>query len=256
MTRINDILNSISEGINDKHKYKAIFTAGGPGSGKSIISSMLFGVDKDSFVSPFGVKVVNSDKFFEKQLAKNGLSFIIDSKKDEYKKQMEVRGIAKELTNVQTGEYINGMLPMIVDGTGRDYARIKKQAEMLKNYGYDVSMIFVNTSLDTALERNQNRKRVVPEKIVTDSWRDVQNNIGKFQSYFGQENFVVIDNDKAFEPKSAEAKIFTDRLFKKGTKIFNKPIKNPIGKAIIKTLELTGGKYLSDLGKKDIKFQI
>ena len=57
-------------------------------------------------------------------------------------------------------------------------------------------MIFVNTSLDVALERNQKRDRTVPESIAIKSWNDVQRNIGKFSQYFRQ-NFVVVDNNDA-----------------------------------------------------------
>ena len=59
-------------------------------------------------------------------------------------------------------------------------------------------MIFVNTSLDVALQRNANRPRSVQEPIVVKSWKDVQANIGKFSQYF-RGNFVVVDNNDADE---------------------------------------------------------
>jgi len=61
-------------------------------------------------------------------------------------------------------------------------------------------MIFVNTSLEVALQRNIDRgnkgDRTVPEYIVKTSWKDVQSNIGKFQNLFGVGNMVIIDNSK------------------------------------------------------------
>ncbi len=57
-------------------------------------------------------------------------------------------------------------------------------------------MIFVNTSLDVALERNAMRPRTIPEKIVTKSWRDVQQNLGKFSQFFRQ-GLVIVDNNDA-----------------------------------------------------------
>ena len=59
-------------------------------------------------------------------------------------------------------------------------------------------MIFVNTSLDVALERNsKKRERSVPEYITRKSWEAiVQSNIGKFQNLFGMDNMVIIDNSK------------------------------------------------------------
>ena len=53
----------------------------------------------------------------------------------------------------------------------------------LQQLGYDSHMIFVNTSLDVALERNAKRPRKLPEPIVVSSWNNVQKNIGKFQNY-------------------------------------------------------------------------
>ena len=54
------------------------------------------------------------------------------------------------------------------------------------------------TSLDTALQRNAERPRSVPEPIVVKSWKDVQANIGKFNSMF-RSGFVVVDNNDAGE---------------------------------------------------------
>ena len=48
---------------------------------------------------------------------------------------------------------IKGRLGMVVDGTGRDYDKIKNQVAQLRQLGYDCYMIFVNTSLDVALEK-------------------------------------------------------------------------------------------------------
>ena len=53
----------------------------------------------------------------------------------------------------------------------------------LQQLGYDTHMIFVNTSLDVALTRNEKRPRKLPEKLVVKSWNNVQKNIGKFKTY-------------------------------------------------------------------------
>ena len=54
---------------------------------------------------------------------------------------------------------IKGRLGMVVDGTGRDYDKIKNQVAQLRQLGYDCYMIFVNTSLDVALERNSKERK-------------------------------------------------------------------------------------------------
>ena len=84
-------------------------------------------------------------------------------------------------------------------------------------------MIFVNTSLDTALERNAKRERTVPTDVATRSWNAVQRNIGKFSQYFRQ-NFVVVDNNDATED------VMTP-VFKQIQGLLRKPVRNPAAKA-------------------------
>ena len=236
----------ITESINDKNIMKCVFLAGGAGSGKSFVAEHMF-LTKDG-ISPFGVKIINSDYFFELGLKQANLPMTIDMENaEQYAKQMAVRGVAKKKTKVKQGYHIDSLLPIIIDGTGKDYNDIVKKAEMMKNVGYDVSMVLVNTTLDVSLERNAKRVRKVDPALVTNMWSQVQQNIGKFQKYFGQDSFLVIDNSEYFEPNSKESYKFLDSLFKAGKKLIEKPLKNPKGLEIIKTLKATGGKYLSDL---------
>ena len=65
-------------------------------------------------------------------------------------------------------------------------------------------MIFVNTSIDVALERNVKRARSVPDSIVIRSWKDVQSNIGKFNNTFKGTNMIIVDNNVANEDIFAE----------------------------------------------------
>mgnify|MGYP003120703684 FL=1 len=60
----------VSEGVNDPGIFKAIFLAGGPGSGKSFVASNLFGIPEKINVSPYGLKIVNQDAEFELLLKK------------------------------------------------------------------------------------------------------------------------------------------------------------------------------------------
>ena len=49
-------------------------------------------------------------------------------------------------------------------------------------------MIFVNTSLDVALERNSKEREVYQNILQRKSWEGVQSNIGRFQNLFGISN--------------------------------------------------------------------
>ncbi len=238
-------IRKFDEGINDKNLFKAVFLAGGSGSGKSFVVKKAFGLGIGD-ISSLGVKIVNSDFFFEKGLHKLGLPFEIDVNNIEvYAKQMSLRAWARDLADNRQTMYINGMLPIIIDGTGRDYAKIEQQAKVLESIGYDISMLFVNTSLEVALKRNAERKRKVDPSIAEDAWHNVQKNIGHFQSFF--KKFDVIDNSKYYPVGSPEANNFADHVYKIGKKHIEAPLENFKGKQILAKLRSTGGKYLSDL---------
>ena len=161
--------------------------------------------------------MVNSDDVFEHMLKKAGLSLKMPD--EELVPRDEIRARAKAVTKKRQENYIEGRIGLIIDGTGKDYGKIAKQATELKQIGYDVHMIFVNTSLDVALQRNANRPRSVQEPIVVKSWKDVQANIGKFSQYF-RGNFVVVDNNDADED------VFV-KVFKQVKGLLKKKVKNP-----------------------------
>jgi len=178
--------NELQEGVYDPNIFKAFFIAGGPGSGKSFVVRRTTG--------GLGLKVVNSDDAFEAQLKKANLSLKMPASEQEPRDV--VRDRAKQTTSARKSGYIQGRLGVIIDGTGRDFDKISSEAKDLQQLGYDTYMIYVNTSLDVALERNAMRPRTIPEPIVTKSWNDVQQNLGKFSGLFRQ-NFVVVDNNDA-----------------------------------------------------------
>ena len=53
---------NINEGVNDPGIFKAVFLAGGPGSGKTYVAKNLFGIPDRYNISMTGMKMVNSDK--------------------------------------------------------------------------------------------------------------------------------------------------------------------------------------------------
>ena len=187
-----------TEGVNDPAIFKAVMLAGGPGSGKSFI------VGK-SALTALGFKLINSDSFFEKALKKAGLK--LDPKDIASPKGQELRVKAKALTSLQTDIALNGRLGLIIDGTGRDYNVIKNHVNELRALGYAIHMIFVNTDLETAIERNNNRPRSLSIDIVTTSWKAVQNNIGKFQALF-KNRLTVVDNSKDSNVEKATMSVY------------------------------------------------
>jgi len=174
----------ISEGVNDPGIFKAVFLAGGPGSGKS------FMVGKTA-LSTFGLRPINSDDVFEAALRKAEMAPTPENIYSE--KGQSIRKQAKYLTQKKLSLSVIGRLGLVIDGTGKDVAKIQRQMTTLKNIGYDVAMIFVNTDIETALERNKARARTLPDNVVKKMWNDVQNNIGAFQRMFRNE-MIIVDN--------------------------------------------------------------
>ena len=182
----------ITEGVYDPNIFKAFFLAGGPGSGKSWVS--------ERTLSGMGLKVINSDNAFSRALDKEKMSLnMATTDAKEIARRDDIRSKAKARTGVQLKLALEGRLGLILDSTARDISRIESEASKMKYIGYDTYMIFVNTSLEVALKRNQMRARKVPDAIVIQNHKQVQKNVGLLQRMFGQSNFVIIDNNKVAE---------------------------------------------------------
>ena len=183
---LQEVRDYINEGVYDPGIFKAFFLAGGPGSGKTFVTQSAF--------AGTGLKLVNSDVKFERDLRKANLSLKMPDEEKYFRDR--IRQGAKEFVGKQMDQYLKGRLGMIVDSTARDYPSIQRQYNLLRNIGYDCYMIFVNTSLEVALERNRTRSRSIPEYIVQKSWKGVQANMGAFQKVFGHSKMLIVDNNK------------------------------------------------------------
>lgn len=236
----------IAEGVDDPGIFKCVFLAGGPGSGKGYSAKEIFGVTDFTKFAPSGLKVVNSDNAFEAELKKNGIN-----PKDLAKIEKEdpalwdkiqgsapdsIRNVAKGITKAQKQFYEAGRLGMIIDGTGHDYDKIKKQKEHAESLGYDCYMVFVNTSLEVAKERNLQRSRTIPEELLTKSWKACQENMGKFQNLFGGAKFSIVDN--------TVAGVKHGDVTKSVASFIRQQVYNPIAKKWIVTARALKGKIV------------
>ena len=210
----------MTEGVDDPAIFKAVFLAGGPGSGKSFI------VGKTGLPA-LGLKVINSDDAYEAAMKKAGMEM---SPENIFSVQgQDIRGKAKALTGKKQARYLMGRLGVVVDGTGKEFDKVKKQAVAMKALGYDVAMIFVNTDLDTAISRDKARARTIGEKEVTNYWKTVQKNIGAFQTFFGKPNMLIVDNSDGKDYQKE-----TLRAYKDVRKFLDKPPENAKAKSWIK----------------------
>jgi hypothetical protein len=247
----------VLEGVDDPSILKCIFMAGGPGSGKSFVAQEIFGIDKNlrTSVASSGLKVINSDPAFENQLKKHGIDpkDLARIEKEDPKLWDFItkaadgpREIAKGQVAVIKKFYEAGRLGMIVDGTGDNFEKVARQKKEAEELGYDTYMVFVNTSLEVALIRNSQRGRVLPEELVTESWKECQENMGKFQQLFGGSKFTIVDNTEykkgtyTFKHKKtgktvAVSKPLQPEVRKAIDTFMRKPIYNPIGKKWVET---------------------
>jgi len=233
----------LAEGVNDPGIFKAVFLAGGPGSGKTYVAKQLFGIPDRFNISMTGMKMVNSDKELKHLLKKYGFGTDLDKMPDEVFKDLTgsggsgLRKFGKELTAQRLKLYKKGKLGLIIDGTGHELGKLHSMKKELEKDGYDTYMVFVNTSLEVAQKRNQERDRILPPKLLETSWKAVQKNLGSFQSLFGNQNFLLVDNSSYLDAKQAEAK-FSILVSKHIKKFVSKPIKNPIAKKWIEKQQI------------------
>jgi nicotinic acid mononucleotide adenylyltransferase len=212
------------EGVNDPAIFKVIFMAGGPGSGKTFYSGK-------TGLPAIGFRPVNSDRAYEVALTKAGLS---KSPEDIFsEKGQALRIKAKAVTGKMMKNYLDGRLGIVVDGTGREVDRIAKYKDQFEKMGYETAMLLVNTDLETAIDRDIARgkkgERTLGKKEVTKMWKNVQRNIGSFQTMFKDKFFVVDNNtDSDLEKNST-------RVYKKIKAWALQPPRDPIAQKWIQS---------------------
>lgn len=186
----------ITEGVEDPHIFKAVFLLGGPGSGKSTVRRLFFGGT--------GLRPVDVDEVYEYLRFTVGISGgytdeLYKSAGTKIKKKMDL--------------YVGGRLGLIIDSTGRNLDRITKTKARLDRLGYDTIAIYVKTDIDIALNRNEERRRMVKAEPGKDEYlpaaytaRNIHNevtaNLPALKALFGND-FITIENSNDKELQSS-----------------------------------------------------
>ena len=242
------LMDLLTEGVQDKGIFKAVFMAGGPGSGKTFMAKNIFGIPDKARVSVSGLKVVNSDTHFMKLLKDYNfdpteLATYPDDVFTRLGAPMSkggsgLRDLAQLFNKIEKQGYMDGKLGMIIDSTGSDFKKVKRKKKILEDAGYDTYMVFVMTSLETAQKRNKLRaekgERELPEKLVAKSWKATRKNMGGLKTLFGS-NFALVNNDKHLRPKEARH-VFANLVKNYANKWIGGPIQNPKGKQWVKDM--------------------
>ena len=181
-----DLDFGIDEGINDPGIFKAVVLAGGPGSGKSFVAQKLG-------LKTLGLVVVNSDLFFVQMMKRKGLSLKMPASETEDREV--ARLAAKASTDRRLKNLVEARMGVLIDSTSGDQKKTEKIIKMLKKAGYDVKVIFIQTSLDTALRRNKERSRSIPETVVEFSWKGAQKVKPILKRLVGTKDYHEVENN-------------------------------------------------------------
>lgn len=205
----------ISESIHDKNIFKAIFIAGGPGSGKSHIARSLD-------LANVGFKIVDIDEVL--------MRFKNKGRENINHEQ------AWPIVSSRQSLWIKNYLGLAIIGTGKRVDRLTELNSQLKQTGYDTAMVFVNVDIEVAKERvitrAQNsthigdRGRTVPEDYLISAHEAAKENAKIYANLFGQ-NFIDIENNTNPEQAVNNARRMVNNFLKKPlTQIANQIIYN------------------------------
>ena len=226
--RFEELKHELLEGVYDPGIFKAFFLAGGAGSGKSYSAEKSTGSAAGKFqwddsmsklkpgkVGPYGLKVVNSDEQLEYGLMKAKMSSNMKAyTSGEIERKELIRTKAKKVTKKREQLWINGRLGLIIDGTAKDLTKLGIKKKALEDVGYDTYMIFVNTSIDVAIQQNNARARKLPDQIIRDTWNEVQGIKDQLANLFPG-GFVEIVNNRAGEDVFRKAFVEVGKLIKR-----------------------------------------
>ena len=186
-------INEITEGPHDPYQYKAIFFAGSPGAGKTYVARKLAGVFG-------GLKQVNMDIIFKHLMTKKNLSWKMPPEEEPEREKQRQR--SKELVAKQQQSFADSGLGLLIDSTGRILGTVRRIKDELEDKGYETTMIFVNTDLETALRRNKERERTLPDKLIHQNYDIIEQRLGEFQRLFNDVH--IIDNSASAQDTMPE----------------------------------------------------
>lgn len=174
---------------------KAVILAGAPGAGKtSIVGDVLSGL---------GLTTLNIDDDFIKNLKDAGVSLDLKKADAEGRSKAAVAMQAAQKTYKDRLEKeIENRQNIVIDGTAASYKKTAELKDTLESAGYDVFMVYVYSSLEKSLKKNEDRfersggeDRSLMPSIVMQTWANVTKNFEPYKDLFG-DKFVATTKDK------------------------------------------------------------
>lgn len=189
--------------------------AGQPGAGKSYVASKI----KSGDIEP---RIVNIDTLTE-FLNIHDTGSVYDK--------------AKIISKNQLAMYLNGILPLFIDMVGANITRLRDRIDVLEQIGYDTALVFINTSLETAIFRAQKRTRKVSPDVITEYYNKIKDSKNDIKKHFSFN--IEINNDEGELTNSVLLK-----AYKRISYFYDSEIDNPIGKERQELMVKNGWKYL------------
>lgn len=222
---LSELDQSLFEGINDPHIFKAVFIAGPPGAGKNTVINQL-GLPSS------GLKLQDID---------HTLAYL-NKRKSPVNPNYE-RGLSVTLR--RQGVFEKGMLGLLINTTGRSYDRLMDLNKQLKHSGYDTFMVFVDAEYDVAYNRIQDRPssatnpadigRKVDYDYFVNAFQATKQNIDFYALMFGNDFSLVTNNVVKDSEDLTPEQEFNKTLTKTGKKLnhfLRKPL-SPKAQAIL-----------------------
>lgn len=169
---------------------RAILFAGPAGAGKTTVI-------KNYIPAEFQEFVLNPDKYFEPELLKIGGGNMKQGEFTPDQLSQSAKAMSKAQAQIKQ-DYKEAVLrgrPVIMDVTGGSKNTTIKKKNELENAGYAVMMIMVYTSPMTTLQRNTLRDRSLKPSIILRNWKDVISNIDHYKQSFGDNYFILVNNN-------------------------------------------------------------
>jgi len=160
-----------------------IIIMGLPGAGKStIFEKGLLNIDNAVHVTP--------DTWIE--------LFAKTNKKD-LTNPKHTAEIYRNISNIHRGFTGRIIKPearsnFVLETLGRNPFNIQNLIIRTKKKDMRVVLVYVRTSLQAALENNRERKRVIPEEVITDTFKSIENSFRILRSTADVDEVWVIDN--------------------------------------------------------------
>ena len=166
-------------------KFKALFLAGPPASGKSHL------YNSGNF-PPHAY--LNTDNFRHSEARRKQVDL-----NDINNEKHIISGVIDETTAFLFNNIIYGE-PLIIETTADRKNNFEKRVSTLKTLGYDVSIVYTHTTKELSFDAEQQRRsqegRTVDPAAMKKMWEEMPTRLAEIAHLVGKDNFLYIPRDQ------------------------------------------------------------